>query len=226
MRRNVDVKFMLFDNRIYGLTKGQYSPTSELGKKTKSTPYGSVDRPFNPVALALGAGATFVARSVDTFTPHLKETLAHAHAHRGTAFVQIFQNCNIFNDGAFDHFREKANRDDNLLQLQHGEPLLFGKNLDRGIRIGDCYRPEVVELGHGVSEKNLPTHDQNGPPGYLMMLAEMAPPQFPLPVGVIRRVKIPSFEAAVHEQIERVTSERGPGDLRQALHSANTWEVK
>jgi len=226
MRRNVDVKLLLFDNRIYGLTKGQYSPTSEIGKKTKSSPFGSVDRPFNPISLALGAGATFVARSVDVFTPHLKETLRAAHAHRGTAFTQIFQNCNIFNDGAFENIREKSLREDNLLQLQHGEPLIFGKQRDRGIRLGSPYRPEVVDLGEGIDEKDLLVHDEQGPMGYLAMIAEMRPPHFPMPVGVIRRLEAPTLDGGVREQIDEVSSRKGRGDLRDALYSGNVWEVE
>jgi 2-oxoglutarate ferredoxin oxidoreductase subunit beta len=225
MRRNLDLNFLLFDNRIYGLTKGQYSPTSETGKRTKSTPYGSVDRPFNPVAVALGAGATFVARSVDVYTPHLKETIKQAHSHRGTSFVQVFQNCNIFNDGAFDQFRDKSAREDGLLQLEHGRPLTFGKDRDRGIRIRGCYRPEIVKLGNGVAEEDLLVHDEQGPAGYMAMLASMAPPEFPMPVGVIRRVPRPTLEAGIRDQITEITEQRGKGDLRDALYSGNTWTV-
>ncbi len=226
MRRNVDVKLLLFDNRIYGLTKGQYSPTSEVGKKTKSTPFGSVDRPFNPISLALGAGATFVARSVDVFTPHLKQTMLDAHGHRGTAFVQIYQNCNIFNDGAFDDFREKKRRDDHTLPLKHGEPLLFGKNRDRGIRLDKQFRPKIVELGNGVTEKDILVHDERGPIGYLAMLAELAPPHFPLPIGVIRREQAPTFDESVRAQIDQVTADQGIGDLQEALNAGQTWTVK
>jgi 2-oxoglutarate ferredoxin oxidoreductase subunit beta len=198
LRRNVDVKLLLFDNRIYGLTKGQYSPTSEVGKKTKSTPYGSVDRPFNPVALAMGSGATFIARSVDVFTPHLKQTLKAAHEHAGAAFVHIYQNCNIFNDGAFAGFRDKALRDDNALVLEHGRPLVFGKNKDRGIRVSSCYRPEVVRLGNGVTERDLVVHDEQGPLGYLAMLSELEPPEFPVPVGIFRRVSAPTATTEIY----------------------------
>jgi 2-oxoglutarate ferredoxin oxidoreductase subunit beta len=225
MRRNVDVKVMLFDNRIYGLTKGQYSPTSEVGKRTKSTPYGSIDRPFNPVALALGANATFIARSVDVYTPHLKQTLQAAAEHKGTAFVQIFQNCNIFNDHAFDEFREKAVREDNLLQLEQGQPLTFGKNRDRGIRLTGCYQPQVVELGNGVSEDDLLVHDETAPLPYALMLAQLAPPEFPMPVGVIRRVQAPTFEREMQTQIDQVTEQRGPGDVEALIRSGDTWEV-
>jgi 2-oxoglutarate ferredoxin oxidoreductase subunit beta len=226
MRRNVDVKIMLFDNRIYGLTKGQYSPTSEMGKKTKSTPYGSVDRPFNPAALALGAGATFIARSVDVFSSHLRQTIKRAHGHEGTAFVQIFQNCNIFNDGAFERYRDKSLRDDNLLQLEHGQPLVFGKHRDKGIRFRGCYEPEVVQLGDGVSETDLVVHDEQGATGYMSMLAEMQPPLFPMPVGVLRRIEAPTLDGKLREQIERVSNDKGPGDLRQAIYSGNTWQVR
>ncbi len=226
MRRNVDINVMLFDNRIYGLTKGQYSPTSEVGKRTKSSPYGSVDRPFNPVRLALGASASFIARSVDVFTPHLKKILTEAHSHAGTSFLHIYQNCNIFNDGAFDDFREKAMRGDNVLELEHGKPLIFGKDQDRGIRINDQYKPEVLKLGNGVTEEDLAVHDEQGHIGYMAMLAELAPPNFPMPVGVIRRVQAPSFEAGVRDQVDKVTSDRGAGDLNAALTAGNTWEVR
>jgi 2-oxoglutarate ferredoxin oxidoreductase subunit beta len=225
MRRNLDVNLLLFDNRIYGLTKGQYSPTSERGKKTKSTPYGSVDPPFNPIALAAGAGATFLARSVDVFTPHLKQMLSEGHEHRGSSFIHIYQNCNIFNDGAFNSFREKSRRDDNTLVLKHGEPLVFGKERDRGIRMSGCYRPEVVRLGNGVTEKDLLVHDEQAPVAYAVMLAGMEPPEFPVPIGVFRRVAAPTFDAGVRAQIEEVTESKGPGDLAKALQSGNTWTI-
>jgi 2-oxoglutarate ferredoxin oxidoreductase subunit beta len=226
MRRNLDVRFMLFDNRIYGLTKGQYSPTSEMGKRTKSTPFGSIDRPFNPIALALGAGATFIARSIDVFASHLKQTLTRAHEHRGTAFVQIFQNCNIFNDGAFTAMRDKTLREDAVIELEHGKPMIFGKNHDRGIRLNpDDFRLEVIQLGQGLTEDDCLVHDEDAPPSRLMLLAEMAPPDFPTPVGVIRRAERPTFDASVREQVDAVTASKGRGDLRQALRSGNTWEV-
>jgi len=226
LRRNLDVNVMLFDNRIYGLTKGQFSPTSETGKKTKSTPFGSIARPFNPIALALGAGATFIARSIDVATAHLKQTLKAAHGHEGTSFVQIYQNCNIFNDGAFAKMREKGSRPDSVLELEHGKPLIFGKERDHGIRIGGCYRPEVVTLGEGVTEEDLLVHDEQGPLGYLMMLADLQPPDFPTPVGVFRRVERPTFENEVVAQIDQVTERLGRGKLGELLLSGNSWEVK
>ena len=226
LRRNVDIKIMMFDNRIYGLTKGQYSPTSETGKRTKSTPYGSLDRPFRALELALGAQATFVARAIDTYGPHLKEVLKAASDHKGASFMQIYQNCNIFNDGAFEQYRDKKIREDNLLELKHGEPLIFGKNRDKGIRTTDCYQPEVVQLGNGVSEKDLLVHDEDGPLGYLYMLANLEPPDFPAPIGVLRKTSAPCFSASAHEQIDFVKGKEGEGDLEKLLYSGGTWEVK
>jgi 2-oxoglutarate ferredoxin oxidoreductase subunit beta len=226
MRRNVDIKVMLFNNRIYGLTKGQYSPTSEIGKKTKSTPYGSIDRPFNPLAVALGAGATFVARSVDVYAPHLKEVLGRAAKHNGTSFIEIFQNCNIFNDGAFESYREKDLRDDNVMHVKHGEPLVFGKAKDKGIRLKGLFEPEVVALGGGVTEKDLIVHDEKGSPAYAFMLAQMDAPAFPMPIGVIRKVEAPTLEAGMRDQIAQVTAKKGAGDLKDLLYSEDTWEVR
>src|SRR5260370_24398493 len=162
LRRNVDLKILLFNNRIYGLTKGQYSPTSEVGKKTKSTPAGSVDFPFNPITVALGAHATFVARSVDVEQKHLQEMVKRSHNHRGAAFLEILQNCNIFNDGAFNEVSDRAVKAEHQLVLENGKPLIFGKNRDKGIRMNGM-RPEVVALGNGVNEKDLVAHrETNG----------------------------------------------------------------
>jgi 2-oxoglutarate ferredoxin oxidoreductase subunit beta len=226
MRRNVDIKVMLFNNRIYGLTKGQYSPTSEMGKRTKSTPHGSLDRPFNPMSVAIGSGSTFVARSVDVYAAHLKEVLAAAARHKGTAFVEIFQNCNIFNDGAWEPYREKELRDDNLLHLRHGQPLIFGKNADKGIRMSTPFVPEVVTLGGSIGPDELIVHDEKGPAAYAFMLAQMEAPAFPVPVGVYRDVDAPVFDVAVHAQVEQVTAKKGAGDLKALLYSEDTWEVR
>ena len=226
MRRNVDVKVMLFNNRIYGLTKGQYSPTSEIGKKTKSTPYGSVDRPFNPLSVAIGAGATFVGRSVDVYASHLKDVLGRAAKHTGTSFIEIFQNCNIFNDGAFEAYREKDLRDDSVIHLKHGEPLVFGKAKDKGIRMKGPFQPEVVTLGDGITEKDLLVHDEKGSAAYAFMLAQMEAPAFPVPIGVIRNVEAPVLDVAMREQIAQVTAKKGVGDLKALLYSEDTWEVR
>ncbi|MCL4522324.1 MAG: 2-oxoacid:ferredoxin oxidoreductase subunit beta, partial [Acidobacteria bacterium] len=166
LRRNVGIKVLMFNNRIYGLTKGQYSPTSEIGKKSKSTPFGSADRPFYPLSLALGADATFVARSVDVFQPHLKATVKRAAAHKGSSFIEIMQNCNIFNDGAWESLTEKEVREDHIIAIEHGKPLIFGKNKDKGIRMNGL-ELEVVQLGNGIAEKDLIVHDEkNHNPAY------------------------------------------------------------
>jgi 2-oxoglutarate ferredoxin oxidoreductase subunit beta len=226
LRRNVEIKILMFNNRIYGLTKGQVSPTSEIGKRTKSTPYGSVDRPFNPISLALGANATFVARSVDVNAPHLKATLRRAADHAGAAYVEILQNCNIFNDGAWEPFQDKAQREDNVVELRHGEPLVFGKNKHRGIRMAGPYRPEVVTLGNGLTEADLLVHDETGPAAYAYMLSQLEPPAFPLPIGVFRAVDAPRFERSVHDQLRDVIAKKGEGDLRKLLYSGDVWEVR
>ena len=228
LRRNVGLKVLLFNNRIYGLTKGQYSPTSEFGKKTKSTPYGTTDRPFNPVSLAIGAEATFVARSVDVFQQHLKETLRRAAAHKGAAFVEILQNCNIFNDGAWDGLTEKDARSEHVIQLEHGKPLIFGKNRDKGIRMNGIDL-EVVQLGNGVTEKDLLVHDETHPrPAYAFLLSHMEErPGFPTPVGVLRNWdNVPRYEDVVGNQIKSVIEQRGKGDLEKLLKAGDTWEVR
>src|SRR5229473_3025523 len=229
LRRNVGIKVLLFNNRIYGLTKGQYSPTSEFNKKTKSTPFGSVDRPFNPVSLAIGAEATFVARSVDVFQAHLKDTLKHAAAHKGSAFVEILQNCNIFNDGAWFSLTERDARSEHVLQLEHGKPLIFGKNRDKGIRRKPDGDIEVVPLGNGVTESDLIIHDAHHPrPSYAFLLSHMEHrPDFPTPIGVLRAWDdLPRYEDVMNQQIKDVIAKRGPGDLNKLLRAGDTWEVK
>jgi 2-oxoglutarate ferredoxin oxidoreductase subunit beta len=207
------------------LTKGQYSPTSERGKHTASTPFGSVDPPFNPIALALGSEATFVARSVDRFSPHLRGVLRRAAQHRGAAFVEIFQNCNIFNDGAFQGFIEKTVKDDRTLMLAHGEPLIFGKEHDKGIRLADCFTPEVVSVDE-VGPEKLVRHDEHRRDSSLAyMLARLDYPEFPVPLGVFRDAEAPTLEASIVEQIEGATEKLGPGDLEALLRSGDTWTV-
>jgi 2-oxoglutarate/2-oxoacid ferredoxin oxidoreductase subunit beta len=227
LRRNVGVKVLLFNNRIYGLTKGQYSPTSELGKKAKSTPFGSVDRPFHPLSLALGVEATFVARSVDVFQAHLKSTLRKAAAHQGSAFIEILQNCNIFNDGAWDALTEKDVRDDHTIALEHGQPLVFGRKRDKGLRMSGL-QLEVVNLGDGITEKDLIVHDEKNPnPAYAFLLSRMdATPGFPTPIGVLLAVDAPAYEDGMAEQIAEVVRKKGKGDLGDLLRAGDTWEVK
>jgi 2-oxoglutarate ferredoxin oxidoreductase subunit beta len=216
------VNLLLFNNRIYGLTKGQYSPTSEVGKVTKSTPAGSVDHPFEPIALALGADASFVARTVDVETKHLQEIVKRAHAHKGGAFVEILQNCNVFNDGAFSDLTEKDRKAEHTLVLEHGKPLIFGKARDKGNRRRD-YRPEVVTLGDGIGEQDLIVHDETNP-ALAYLLSRMGPPAFPTPIGVFTAVERPCYEEALGAQVA-AAKQKKPGDLRALLNAGETWVV-
>jgi len=224
LRRNVDLKILLFNNRIYGLTKGQYSPTSELGKVTKSTPAGSADHPLNPLLLALGADATFVARTIDVEAKHQQDIIKRAAEHKGAAFVEILQNCNVYNDGAFASLTDKETKIDTQLVLEHGKPMIFGKNKDRGIRLKGL-TPEVVTLGNGISTSDLLVHDEHDPVlGFL--LSRMAPPAFPTPIGVIRVAEKPTFDALMNYQIQDATAKAGEGDLEKLLHRGDVWTVK
>ncbi len=228
LRRNVGLKVLMFNNKIYGLTKGQYSPTSEVGKKAKSTPFGSVDRPFSPLSLALGSEATFIARSVDVFQQHLKDTLKKAAAHQGSAYIEILQNCNIFNDGAWETITEKEARSEQVVQLEHGKPLIFGKNRDKGIRLVGLDL-EVVALGNGVTEKDLLVHDEHNPnPVYAFALSRMdSMPGFPTPIGVLRALQgVPRYEDLIQQQIRDVIAKKGNGDLAKLLRAGDTWELK
>lgn len=225
LRRNLGVKVIMFNNRIYGLTKGQYSPTSEVGKRTKSTPYGSIDLPFNPLALALGAGATFVARTVDIYQKHLREVLTKAAAHEGSAYVEVYQNCNIFNDGAFRYMTEKDVRDDQSLYLEHGQPLVFGKDKDRGVRLHGT-RLEVIQLGEEFGPEDCLVWDESDPnPTIAFMAAQMAAPAFPTPLGVLRSVEKPTYEGGVVHQIEEQVESRGQGTLEDLIYSGELWTV-
>ena len=223
LRRNVGLKILLFNNRIYGLTKGQYSPTSEVGKRTSSTPVGSIDTPFNPLSLALGAGATFVARTVDVFQKHLAQTLERAAAHKGTAFIEIYQNCNIFNDGAFSYVTAKDQREEQGLYLEHGKPLVFGPDNSHGIRIVDM-KPEVVELGNGLTADDCVVWDETNP-ALAMLMAHTLPPLFPTPLGILRAVEQPVFEDQVVSQIQHQIDAKGDGTLEDLLHGGDTWTV-
>ena len=225
LRRNVGVKILLFNNRIYGLTKGQYSPTSEVGKRTKSSPYGSLDSPFNPLSLAIGSGATFVARSVDIYQKHLRETLLRAAEHEGTAFIEIYQNCNIFNDHAFTYMTEKDGRDDQTLYLEHGQPLVFGKEKDRGIRFSGT-ELEIVKLGDGVTPEDCLTWDEAAEnPTMAFMMSQMLPPAMPTPIGVLRAVDHPTYHQQVVDQIEGEVEAHGHGKIEDLLYSGDMWKV-
>ena len=226
-RKNVGLKILLFNNRIYGLTKGQYSPTSETGKVTKSTPFGSIDYPFNPVTLAIGANCSFVARSIDRDPKHLQSVIKRAAEHNGTAFIEIYQNCNIFNDGAFELLTDKDTKEDNVLVLEHGKPMVFGKNKDKGIII-DGTTPKVVSLTDGkYSVNDLLVHNEFDNSVVLAyLLGQMSnEPEFPTPIGIFRQVEKPAYEEDLQSQIETIKSKRGEGDLEKLLFSGNTWEV-
>jgi 2-oxoglutarate/2-oxoacid ferredoxin oxidoreductase subunit beta len=226
LRRNVDLTILLFNNRIYGLTKGQYSPTSEVGKVTKSTPAGSVDPPFNPVGLALGAGATFVARTHDLDRKHMIETFRRAHEHRGAALVEIFQNCNVFNDGAYDPLTKRAVRDDMLIDLRHGEPIRFGSELQRGVVV-DRDGARLVDVAD-VGEEALAVHDEQAPnPSVAFALAQLANDVMtPTPIGVLRAVSSPEYAEGVNQQLLDANEAKGPGDLAALLRSGATWTVQ
>jgi 2-oxoglutarate/2-oxoacid ferredoxin oxidoreductase subunit beta len=227
MRRNLDIKILLFNNRIYGLTKGQYSPTSEFGKKTKSSPYGTAEQPINPLGVALASECTFVARSIDTDTQHLTAVLDRVARHKGTAFVEIYQNCNIFNDGAFESFTARDVRSDRMVALEHGKPLIFGKDRNKGIRLRG-WEPEVVTLGQeGVRETDLLVHDEKAhQPTLAYLLSRMHDPDFPVPIGVFYAVDRPILEDILEHQSTQATARLGAGNLDRLLNSGPTWKVE
>ena len=220
LRRNVDLKILMFDNRIYGLTKGQASPTSELGKKTKSTPFGTVDRPFNPLNFALGAGATFVARSVAGDQPHLLSVLRRAAEHKGSAFVEIWQNCPVFNDGAFDDWSARDVRDDALIKIEHGKPLVFGKAKDRALHIDAGFQLAVGAPGEGVL-----VHDETRDNISLATALASLEPPMPQAFGVLRAINRPTVDQLAREQEVQAASMKGPKDLAALLASGDTWDV-
>jgi len=225
LRRNVDLTILMFNNQIYGLTKGQYSPTSEVGKVTKSTPFGSLDHPFNPISVAIGAEATFVARTHDMDRAHMQEMFRRAHAHRGAAFVEIYQNCNVFNDGAFEAVTGKANRSAMLIPLVHGEPVRFGSDGERGVVMGADGALRVVDVT-GVDEADLLVHDETDA-GLAFQLSRLAAgPTEPTPIGVFRAVEREDYGTGVSRQLAAAAEQKGPGVLRDLLHSGATWTVE
>jgi len=225
LRRNVDLKILLFNNRIYGLTKGQYSPTTPLEQKNKSAPFGVIDQPINPISIALASEATFIARSVDIYPKHLMDIVKRASLHKGSAFIEIYQNCNVFNDKAFAQVTDKEFRDDQNVSLEHGKPLVFGKNKEKGIRLNGL-KPEVVKLGeNGVTEKDLVVHDEkNAALAYL--LSRITHPEFPTPLGVFRAESLPTLDQRTRDQIAKAKAKLGEGDLDKLLYSGDVWEVK
>jgi 2-oxoglutarate ferredoxin oxidoreductase subunit beta len=221
MRRNVDLNVILFNNRIYGLTKGQYSPTSEFGKITKSSPFGTIDRPLDPIRVALATEATFVARSMDVDTAHLQAMLKRAAEHKGISFVEVYQNCNIFNDGAFKGFTDREVRDDRVLYLESGKPMRFGKERQHGLRLNG-FEVEIVE--NAESDEGLLVHDEQADPALAYILARLTYPDSPVPVGVFRDVQRPTLENLMAEQVEKATA-KGKGSLEGLLHAGETWVV-
>jgi 2-oxoglutarate ferredoxin oxidoreductase subunit beta len=226
-RKNIDINIIMFNNKIYGLTKGQYSPTSEKGKITRSSPYGSIDYPFNPISLALGSEATFVARTIDKNPKHLQELITRAGNHKGVSFIEVFQNCVIFNDGTFDLLTNKETKDDHTLMLQHNEPMIFGKNQDKGIKL-DGFTPVVVNLNDGNHSVNdLLVHDEyDKSPTRAFILAHLNDTDgFPTPMGVFREHAISTYDEDTYKQIKYIKEKEGEGDLEKLLFSGNTWEV-
>jgi len=227
LRRNVRLTILMFNNQIYGLTKGQYSPTSELAKVTKSTPFGSLDTPFNPVSLALGAEASFVARTHDMDRAHMQETFRRAHEHKGTAFVEVYQNCNVFNDGAFEAITARDARPAMLIPLHHGEPIRFGVDAERGVVQRSDGRLEIVDVAD-VGEDAILVHDESRQdPSLAFALSRLASaPTEPNPIGVFRAVERPEYGEEMSRQIVRAQEQRGAGDLGALLRSGSSWFVE
>jgi 2-oxoglutarate/2-oxoacid ferredoxin oxidoreductase subunit beta len=226
LRRNVDVKIILLNNETFGLTRGQYSSTSRPGTRTRSSPYGSVETPLRPLGLALAAEASFVARTVDVDVDHLTATLVRAGQHKGAAFVEVYQNCKVFNDDVFDYATDKVVKADNLVYLEHGQPLIFGQDQNRGIRLRGL-APEVVTLGNGTRSVELLVHDEKCEDPYLaFLLSRMTYPQFPECIGVLRCVQRPTYEELVAAEIEEAVRREGAGGLDELLAGDETWEVR
>jgi 2-oxoglutarate/2-oxoacid ferredoxin oxidoreductase subunit beta len=226
LRRNVDLKILLFNNKVYGLTKGQFSPTSEVGMKTKSSPAGSVARPFRTLSLALGAEATFVARAVDTETQHLQHMISRMAEHKGTALLEIYQNCPVFNDGVFEELKDRKTKSDHLLVLEQGKPLVFGKDEDRVVKL-DTSRTRLYVAKRGEDDGGVEiTHDEaSANPGLALLLARCVPPEFPTPIGVLHAVSEPIFEEQTAAQGRAQIAARGEGSLRELLYGGDRWDV-
>jgi len=226
LRRNVNIKILLFNNQIYGLTKGQYSPTSEVGKTTKSTPFGSIDEPFNPISLALGAEAAFVARTHDMDRKHMQEMFRRAHAHKGAAIVEIFQNCNVFNDGAFAQITKKDKRGAMLIPLEHGKPIVFGDDQENGVIINSVGDAEIVTVADVGLDKILVHNETKPDPGVAFALSRISSgPFMPTPVGVFRAVERAEYASEVARQVDYAKETKGAGTIEGLLKSQATWEV-
>ena len=225
LRRNVDLQIILHNNEIYGLTKGQYSPPSPRGKITKSSPIGVIDNPLKPLSVAIGAEGTFVARSFDADPHHMVVMLERAYQHKGTSFIEIYQNCNVYNDGAFEEFTAKEVRADRMLYLEHGKPMIFGKERDKGIRMKGRSL-EVVQLGNGITEDDLLVHDEHDPdPSVAFALSRMDYPEFPVPVGILRAVQRPTYDDLMTQQIEEQVA-KSDGDVQKLFSQGDIWTVE
>ena len=229
LRRNFDVNILMFNNQIYGLTKGQYSPTSEENKITKSTPFGSIDHPFNPLALAMGADATFIARSMDRDPKHLQDMLLRSYGHKGSSFLEIYQNCNIFNDGAFEAFTDKASKPVQTLFLEQGKPLLFGINKELGIRL-DGFKPTIIDLSKGYSADDCWIHDEKDFYKAQILVRMFDDPaiegHLPRPFGVFYQTDRPCYETQMNEQIEYVLQTKGKGNLDKLISGNEIWTIQ
>ncbi len=226
LRRNLNIKILLFNNQIYGLTKGQYSPTSLFGQKTKSTPMGVIDTPFVPVSLALGAGATLVGRAMDRDPKHLQDMVRRAEKHHGSAFIEIYQNCNVFNDGAFFQFTEKETRDDNIVYIEHGKPLVFGKNRDKGIKL-DGFTPVVVDIADGAASVNdLLVHNENDLTLAFILSNMIHDENLPRAMGVFVELERPTYEELLEDQIAKAQAKKGEGTLQALLDGDETWVIQ
>ncbi|HRE33113.1 MAG TPA: thiamine pyrophosphate-dependent enzyme, partial [Candidatus Berkiella sp.] len=225
MRRNLDVTILLFNNQIYGLTKGQYSPTSEKGKKTKTSPQGTIDEPFNPVQLALAAGCSFVARAIDVDAVGLQWVLKEAAAHRGTSFVEIYQNCNVFNDGAFAHISDRGFRAERTISLRPNQPLVFGQAEDKGL-IYDGNDFVVAPLQSPEDKAQVYVHQVENDLSMAIKLNSLSYPEFPVPIGIFRKVERPIYEEEMKAQLDASAAKQGKPSLDDLLHSGKTWTVK
>ena len=226
MRRNINFNILLVNNQIYGLTKGQYSPTSPIGKVTKSTPEGSIDYPINALCIAIASEATFIARTLDSIPDHMGSVLERAMKHKGVSFVEIYQNCNIFNDKAYEPITGRDVRDDRMVVLQHTKPLVFGRNRDKALCLKGL-RLERVEYKEGMDAKDLLIHNESDPdPTYAYLLTQMEYPDMPVPFGIFREIVKPTYDGMLNEQVQEAIKKRGKGDLKDLIYGSDTWTVK
>lgn len=225
MRRNVDMNILLVNNQIYGLTKGQYSPTSPFGAVTKSTPMGSIDHPINALCIAIAAEATFIARTLDSDPMHMSKVLSRAMEHKGVSFVEIYQNCIIFNDKAFAPVTAREHREERMIYLEHGKPLVFGKKRDKAIRLRGM-KPEVVAYQEGMDTAELLVHNEKNPfPHYAYLLTQMTAPEMPVPFGIFRAIERPTYDQMLQNQVDQAIASKGKGELKDLLYASDTWVV-